>query len=265
MSEAARPNGHFVDAGGVQTYYELSGQGKPLIFLGGGLVTAEVSDAQVPTLAGSYRVYVPERRGHGRTPDVEGPITYAAMAQDTIAFMDAVGIESAHLVGWSDGALVAMIVALRRPERVKKLVYIGQNLNPDDVRPEAKPILEGMTLETAPPMFAQLYAATSPDGPDHWPVVFEKISTMFKTDPGLAVEDLAGVKAPTLVLIGDDDLISAEHAGVLQRTLPDAQLAVVPGASHAAPLEKPELVNRLILEFLSDEQAPKMMPITGGH
>ena len=265
MSDAARPNGQYVDAGGVRTYYEVSGDGDPLIFLGGGLVTAELSDAQVPTLAGSYRVYVPERRGHGRTPDVEGPITYEGMAQDTIAFMDAAGIDSAHLVGWSDGALVGMIVALRHPERVRKLVYIGQNLNPEDVRPEAKPILEGMTLETAPPMFAQLYAATSPDGPDHWPIVFEKITTMFKSDPGLALEDLAGVKAPTLVMIGDDDLISVAHAGELQRTLPDAQVAVVPGASHALPLEKPDLVNRLILEILSDQQVPKMMPITGDH
>lgn len=265
MSEAARPNGKYVDAGGVHTYYEVSGDGDPLIFLGGGLVTAELSDAQVPALAGSYRVYVPERRGHGRTADVDGPITYEIMATDTIAFMDAVGIEAAHLVGWSDGALVAMIVALRHPARVKKVVYIGQNLNPDDVRPEAKGMLDGMTVETAPEMFAQLYAATSPDGPHHWPVVFEKITTMFRTDPGLALNDLAGVKAPTLVMIGDDDLISVEHAGALQRTLPDGQVAVVPGASHTLPLEKPDLVNRLILEFLSDEQVPKMMPITGGH
>ena len=265
MSDAARANGQYVDAGGVRTYYEVSGDGDPLLFLGGGLVTAELSDAQVPALAGSYRVYVPERRGHGRTPDVDGPITYELMAQDTLAFIDAVGIDAAHLVGWSDGALVGMIVALRHPERVKKLVYIGQNLNPEDVRPEAKPILEGMTLETAPPMFAQLYTATSPDGPDHWPIVFGKITTMFRTDPGLALEDIAGVKAPTLVMIGDDDLISVDHAGELQRTLPDAQVAVVPGASHTLPLEKPDLVNRLILEFLSDQQVPKMMPITGGH
>src|SRR5437879_8815789 len=93
----------YVQAGGLRAYYEAVGEGEPLILLHGGLCTVETFGAQIPALASGYRVYVPERRGHGRTPDVEGPITYELMAQDTIAFMEALGIESAHLVGWSDG------------------------------------------------------------------------------------------------------------------------------------------------------------------
>src|SRR5437879_5994609 len=108
--------GAYVDAGGVRTYYAVEGEGEPLILLHGGGATLETFDGETSALASKYRVYLPERRGHGRTPDVEGPITYEIMAQDTIAFLEATGIASAHLVGWSDGALVGLLVALRRPD-----------------------------------------------------------------------------------------------------------------------------------------------------
>jgi len=254
--------GEYVDTGGLRTYYEAHGEGEPVILLHGGLVTAETFDAQTPAIAERYRVYVPERRGHGRTPDVEGPITFEAMANDTVAFMDAVGLDSAHLVGWSDGALVGLLVALRRPQRVRKLVYIGQPVNPEGVRPEALPMLMSMTRETAPPMFEQMYAAVSPDGPEHFGVVFDKLIELWKNDPGLPLDELTGLASPTLVLVGDDDIVSIEHAASVYRAMPNAQLAVVPGTSHAALMEKPDLVNRLVLDFLADEQVPRMMPIT---
>ena len=94
----------YVNAGGVRTYYEIHGEGESLVLLHGGLATAESWAMQIPALAERYRVYVPERRGHGRTPDVAGPMTYEMMAEDTAAFLDAAGTGTAHLVGWSDGA-----------------------------------------------------------------------------------------------------------------------------------------------------------------
>ncbi len=166
------------------------------------------------------------------------------MADDTVAFMDAVGLESAHLVGWSDGAYVGLQVALRNPERVRKLVYIGQNANPAGLRPEALPMLMGMTRETAPPIFEQLYSAVSPDGPEHFGVVFEKLTELWKTDQGIPLEDLRGLSTPTLVVVGDD-IVSIEHAADMYRTIPDAQLAVVAWTSHALPMEKPDVLNRL--------------------
>ncbi|MGH2794978.1 MAG: alpha/beta fold hydrolase [Actinomycetota bacterium] len=259
-----RENGNYVDAAGLRTYYEVSGEGEPLILLHGGMMTAETFDMQTPALASKYKVYLPERRGHGRTPDVEGPFTFEAMANDTIAFMDAVGLDSANLVGWSDGAIVAMTVAVRRPERVRKLVYIGERVTRDGLRPEAIEALNAMTLETAPPMAQQLYAV-SPDGPEHFPVVFEKLKTLWVGESGLELSDLKAVTAPALVLLGDDDLITPEHGAAVQRALPDAQLAVVPGASHALVFEKPDLVNRLILDFLGDQHPEKMMPMSGGR
>ena len=105
-----------------------------MLLLHGGLCTAETFDAQAAALAEQYRVYVPERLGHGRTPDIDGPLTYEAMARHTIAFMDALGIESAHVAGWSDGALVGLLVALRRPLLVRKLALIDQFVTLDGAR-----------------------------------------------------------------------------------------------------------------------------------
>jgi pimeloyl-ACP methyl ester carboxylesterase len=254
----ATRNGNFIDVGRVHNYYEVNGSGDPLILLHGGMCTAETFDDQTPALAEQYRVYLPERRAHGRTPDVPGPITYEIMAQDTIAFIEAVGIERAHLVGWSDGALVGLLVALWRPELVGKLVLMSQSMNWSGVRPQLAAFLGRTTTEMVPFQLKQAYEALSPDGPDHLDAVLDKILRLWNTDPEVPLEDLARVAAPTLVLVADDDVfLSIEHAALMQRALPDSQLAVVPGASHAVPMEKPDLVNRMILDFLATDQVEK--------
>jgi pimeloyl-ACP methyl ester carboxylesterase len=258
-SEAhATRNGDFIDTGRVRTYYEVNGSGDPLILLHGGMCTAETFDRQTPALAEHYRVYLPERRAHGRTADVSGPITYEIMAQDTIAFIEAVGIGRAHLVGWSDGACVGLLVALWRPELVGKLVLMAQSVNWEGVRPELAPVVGRMTKEMVPSQLKQAFEALSPDGPDHLDAVLDKLLALWNTDPAFPLSDLERVAAPALVLAADDDItLSIEHAAAMQRALPDSQLAVVPGASHAVPMEKPELVNRLILDFLADDQVEK--------
>ena len=254
----ATRNGDYIETGRVRTYYEVSGSGDPLLLLHGGMCTAETFDGQTPALAEHFRVYLPERRAHGRTADVPGPITYEIMAQDTIAFIEAVGIGRAHLVGWSDGALVGLLVALWRPELVGKLVMIAQSVSWEGVRPEMAPFLGRMPAEMLPPQLTQAYQALSPDGPDHLEAVLEKMLALWNTDPAFPLSDLERVAAPALVLAADDDFtLSIEHAAAMQRALPDSQLAVVPGASHAVVMETPELVNRLILDFLADAQVEK--------
>jgi pimeloyl-ACP methyl ester carboxylesterase len=249
--ESHTRKGTYADAGGLRTYYEVSGDGEPVVVLHGGLCTVETCDSQAGALATRYRVYVPERRGHGRTRDVPGPITYAAMAQDTIAFLDAVGISSARLVGWSDGALVALLVALRAPARVTRLVFMGQPVTVAGMRPEALAYLTNIIPRALPPEFRQTYAAVSPDGQDHFTVVLDKMKRLWSEPTGVTLEDLAGVTAPTLVMVGDRDSVRTEHAVEILRALPDGQLGVIPGTTHDMPNEKPETVNRLILEFLA--------------
>jgi pimeloyl-ACP methyl ester carboxylesterase len=254
--------GEYVNAGGVRTYYEVYGEGEPLVLLHGGLATAESWVMQVPALAEGYRVYVPERRGHGRTPYAAGPITYEMMAADTAAFLDATGTGAANLVGWSDGAVVGMLVALRRPELVRKLVVIGQYFNFEGEVPEFRAMIDFWGTDL-PEALHEVYDRVSPDGPEHFPVVLEKMMRMWREEPDLAFSELAGVRAPVLLMQGDDDIVKVEHSAALAATLPEAQLAVVPGSSHMAPLEKPVLVNQLILDFLSDHQPEKMMSLRG--
>ncbi len=248
----------YLDAGGLRTYYEAEGTGEPLVMLHGGFSSVDTFRAFTPSVATRYRIFSPERRGHGRMPDVDGPISYEIMADDTAAFLDALDVGPVHLVGWSDGANVAMIAALRRPDLVRKLVVIGTAVNFDGGTAFAQQMTRHMAPEHLPPMLIDAYAALSPDGRDHFPVVFDKLSRAI-VDTELRLSDLPGITAPTLVMAGDDDLVSIAHLEAMRDALPDSQLAVVPGASHGLPLEKPDLVARLIHDFLADRQVAKIM------
>jgi pimeloyl-ACP methyl ester carboxylesterase len=247
----------YVDAGGVRTYYEAHGSGEPLVLLHGGFCPVETFGGLTPLLADRYRVYLPERRGHGRTPDVDGPISYDLMADDTIAFMEAVGLPSAHLVGWSDGAVVGLLVALRRPDLVRRLVLIGQYANMDGIRPEMTELLKLEQMpDMLPPMLRELYAAASPDGPAHWDVVVDKLWQLYRTEPNIPLGELATVSAPVLIVAGEHDFPTEEHLEAMRRALSDGRLEVVPNATHGLPMEQPEVVARLMVDFLGTQEQP---------
>jgi pimeloyl-ACP methyl ester carboxylesterase len=202
----------YISVNGLKTYYEVHGEGEPLLLMHGGFCTVETFARQTPEFAKRYRVYVPERRGHGRTADVEGPITYEAMAEDTAGFMKALEIESAHLVGYSDGGNTALVLAHKRPELVRKLVCIGANFHYNGMAPEAVQVMEHATPESFYPWLINRYKEVSPDGPEHLPEVFAKIMRMWREEPALTADDLARIQAPTLVLVGDRDWVALNTA-----------------------------------------------------
>lgn len=252
----------YIELPGVKTWYEVDGDGDPLLLLHGGLCTNDTWGPQRPALAAKYRVYLPERRAHGHTPDVEGPLSYQDMTKDTVDFIESVVRGPAHLVGWSDGGIVALLVAIARPDLVKKLVVIGANFLRADEISAAPEMLDHMSPEEpALAMFRSMYEAASPDGADHWPVVVQKLVAMWKAEPDISPDDLGRISAPTLVLVGDDDLMTLEHTIALHRAVAGSELAVVPGTSHAVLMEKADLANRLILDFLGSEPVPTMLPI----
>jgi pimeloyl-ACP methyl ester carboxylesterase len=189
------------------------------------------------------------------------------MAQDTIGFLEAVVGGPAHLVGWSGGGIIALIVASRRPDLVEKMVAISANFNNvSAVDPEQVEALRGTPADSPEWAFPRsLYESTSPDGPGHWPVVFEKTKAMVMGDLSIEPKELGQITAPTLVVAADDDIIRLEHSIELCRSIPDAQLAIVPGTSHMLVMEKPDHVTRLILDFLGNEPTPTMMPIRRNH
>ncbi|MFC1431765.1 alpha/beta fold hydrolase [Streptacidiphilus sp. N1-3] len=243
--------GQYATVNGLRTYYETLGEGDPLVLLHGGGVTADSWYAQLPFLAQHFTVYAPERRGHGRTPDVEGPVTTDLMADDTAAFLETLGTGPAHLVGWSAGGTVALRLALRRPDLVRTLTLISTALSRDASTPADLALVHGPDTEALAALFRPQYEPLSPDGPAHFPVVFAKWLRMWREEPDVELSTLAGLLMPVLVMQGDHDGLRVEYSAAAVAALPDARLAVVPGTTHALPLEKPALVNQLLLDFLA--------------
>ncbi len=253
--------GEYVDINDHPTWVETSGQPsedvETVLLLHGGLSNG---DELLGPIGGSigehWRLVSFDRRGHGRTRDTDQPFHYDDMATETIGVLERVVGGAAHLVGWSDGGNVALLVALRRPDLVDRLVLIGANFHYDGLR----------ALDIGPdsPLFAMIqsaYAERSPDGAEHFETVAGKSLDMFASEPTLTVADLARIAAPALVLVGDDDAIELSHTCTLYESMPSAQLAVIPGSSHLVPLEKPAEVFRVIADFLQGDATPQtMMP-----
>jgi pimeloyl-ACP methyl ester carboxylesterase len=240
-------------------WHSVEGEGDPVVLLHGGLSDSTGWGSQTPALVQGRRVFLVDRRGHGKTPDTDAPFSYEDMAAETIEFLEQVVGGSAALVGWSDGAIVALFVAMERPDLVPRQVLIGGSFHYDGLMP-------GFDLGDDPSaddvaIFKAMYEAVAVD-PSHWPVFFAKTMKLWREQPTLTVDHLAKVSVPTLVLVGDDDALSLEHTVAMYEALQEAELAVVPGTSHVLTLEKPDLVNRLILDFLAETGPPEtMVPI----
>jgi pimeloyl-ACP methyl ester carboxylesterase len=225
------------------------------VLLHGALTDSRDFTGNLDALAGRFRLLLPERRGHGHTADVPGPITVEAMAHDTIVFVEKIIRGPVRLVGYSAGAIVALWAAVGRPDLVDRLVLISGAFQPDGM------ILRPTAGAAPPPPLLAAYAEVSPDGADHFPVVIAKLARSVSEDPGLEPGELNAVTCPVLVVTADDDIVTMEHTLELYRSLREAQLAIVPGTSHLLLHEKPELCTSLITDFLPADPAPTWMPI----
>ncbi len=192
-----------------------------------------IPDAWIPSFASVFRVIAPEQMGHGRTADdVNRPFHYHDMAEDTVALLDQLSIDSVAILGFSDGGIIGLDIALHHPERVTKLVVTGSNTRTDGYTEEN--IEYARTLDPSTETAPETYARLSPDGADHWPVVLGRLLPMWKTEPAFTHDEVRRIGAPSLVIVGDRDIVTLEHAVEMFRTLPDAQLCVVPNAGHGA-------------------------------
>lgn len=240
----------------IAVYYEVHGSGPPVVLLHGGYCSIESLQPQIEHLSGTYEVHAPERPGQGRTADRPGPITFEDMVRDTLAYLDTFDIPSAHLVGFSDGAITGLLMARDHAERVLSLVAISANLDPsgfvadDDAAEAAEALPETSETAVVSPL-REAYDRLSPDGPEHGDVVLEKLVAMWQVEPQIEPASLASVRAPTLVLAGQHDSIRTDHTLEIADSIPGAQLAIIPGASHMVTEERPEVVNLLLSEFLT--------------
>ena len=251
--------GDAVDINGHSTWVDQHGSGtKSVLMLHGGLSNSDALEALTSTLAERYPFVAFDRRGHGRTPDTDEAFHYNDMATGAIGVIEQVIGGPAHLVGWSDGGIVALFVAMRRPDLVDRIVAIGANFHHEGVLPmNVDPqLFEGMR---------QAYIERSPDGEAHFDRHIAKAMTLMRTEPTLTPDDLRDVATPTLIMVGDDDLIPLSHTCELYESLPAGQLAIVPGTSHALPLERPDETARIILDFLEADVPPMtFMPVRRG-
>ena len=242
--------GHFVRVRGIRMYYEVHGNGPPLLLLHGGMGNGQQFARQVPAFEGRYRVVVPDLRAQGRTTDGPGPLSYHAMAEDVLALMDQLRIWRADVVGWSDGGITGLDLAVHHTLRIKHLVTLGANFRADGLTPEE---IEHAATSSAASLGAAMrfeYGRLAPD-PSHFDLAMDKILAMWRAEPNFTLAQLHSIRARTLVVAGEHDIVRRDHTEALARAIPGARLWIVPGASHRAMLEEPDLVNRTVLEFLA--------------
>ena len=250
--------GERIEINGHPTWVEQRGEtGDTILLLHGGMSNSDtLLDVLSTPLTQRHRLVAFDRRGHGFTADTDAPFHYDDMATEAIGVLEKIVGGPAHLIGWSDGGIVGLLVALARPDLVNRLVLIGVNFHFEGVLP-----MEFDSSSPVPDMMMQSYVERSPDGAEHFDAVFGKFMTMVSTEPTLTVDDVRRVTAPTLVMVGDDDLIELSHTCALYESLAAGQLCVVPRASHGLPLEYPEETARAVLGFLAADLPPEtLMP-----
>ena len=249
---------NYVQLNGIRTWYDEQGIGEPLVLLhpGGVGVGSRAFEPNLPALAAHFHVFLPERRGHGHTPDADGPYRYELMAEDTIHFLEQVVGGPARLLGISDGAVVALLVAHKRPDLVQRLICAAGPFHRSGwVASAIEPGLE------TPEFLVISYGEVSPDGKEHYRVVQKKLDQMHALGPTLTKDDLKSIPCRTLVMVSDDDEVPLEHAIDFYRAVPDGELAVIPGTSHGLLVEKPDLCNKILVDFLTLDPIATFAPI----
>ncbi len=246
---AATPAGHYADVNGLRMYYELHGSGPPLLLIHGGAGNGMQFEHQVPDFEKTHTLIVPDCRAQGRTNDRPGPLTYHGMAEDMIALLDALHLKRVDVMGWSDGGNIGLDMAMHHPDRVSHLVTFGANFRPDGVSPQDMAWNASATADSFGPGMREGWTKLNPQ-PEHYAEAMDKILVMWRTLPRWTAADLGRIRAKCLICAGEHDLIRREHTDALARAIPHAEEWIVPGASHGAMIERPDLVNPKVLAFL---------------
>lgn len=245
----------YADVNGLHLYYELHGAGTPLVLLHGGLLTIDINFAGlIPTLARRHQVIALELQGHGRTADIDREITPANSAADVVALLDHLDIARAHVLGHSMGAAVALELAVSHPGRVLSVVPVSGSVRPDGMHADLQdPSLFATStrMPTAADFaeFSAAYQRLSPH-PEHFEAFMGTLSASQADLQGWSDELLAGITAPVLIVLGDHDFVTIEHAALMKELIPGSQLAVLPGTTHMQTTRRPALLLPLLEYFL---------------
>ena len=258
--------GNYAEVNGLNIYYEIHGTGQPLVLLHGAYMTIDLMGEIVPALAESRQLIAVELQGHGHTADIDRPLSYELMADDIAALIEHLAFEKADLFGYSMGGGVALQVAIRHPEVVRKLVVASASYTSEGMHPGLLEMIPTLTPEAfAGSPIEEAYLRSAPN-PDDFPTLVAKMKRLDMEPFAWPAEDIGGIAAPTLLIVGDSDAIRLEHAVELFRLLgggamgdlaglPKSQLAVLPGTTHFVPagsgvLERANWLQSMIVPFL---------------
>ena len=232
---------------GIRLWYAVFGHGDPVVMVHGGLGNSDYWGLQVPVLAQRFQVIVLDSRGHGRSTRTDAPIGYDAMASDVLALMDTLHIHKAALVGWSDGAIIGLDIAIHHPERLTRLFAFAANSDPSGVKDVDKSPVFTAYIDRA----SHEYARLSPT-PGGFKAFLDNISHMWASEPRFTEAQLRGIKVPIWIVDADhDEAIKRENTDTMASLIPGAGELILPRVSHFAFLQDPALFNATLLHFLS--------------
>jgi pimeloyl-ACP methyl ester carboxylesterase len=244
--------GQTVEVNGVKIYYETYGSGPAVLVLHPGTAFLETMHYQITALAPHYFVIAPDSRGHGRSTDAPGPLHYHDMAEDMIGLMDHLHISKADVVGWNDGGVVGLDLAIHHPDRIGRMVLMGTNFDVNGLSNPVAPPADDPSLAPRKDFYRRL--SSTPDG---WAAFYSKNVTMWHNEPHYTPAELGRIRSPVLVIAGEHDDIRRDHIDTLVHAIPGAKEIIVTGADNMAPMTNPEVVNADIVKFLGEDSTTR--------
>lgn len=237
----------YAPVNGIQMYYAVFGTGDPILLIHGGLGHADIWASQVATMSKTHKVIVADSRGHGRSTRTEQPYGYDLMASDYLALLDYLKIDKTALVGWSDGGIIGIDIALHHPERLTRLFAQAANVTTDGVDPG---VMTNKTFAAYIDRSGRDYKKMSKT-PDQYDAFVAQISHMWESEPAWTKEQLGKITTPTAIVAGDhDEAIKREHTEYMASVIPGAKLIILPNASHFAMLQAPDEYSQAALDFI---------------
>jgi pimeloyl-ACP methyl ester carboxylesterase len=245
-------NGKYVMAGKTRIYYEEYGKGAPLLLLHGGFGSIHDFQKVIPELAKNFRIIAVDSPGHGKSQQADS-LSYQLMASLFSKVIDELKLDSAYVLGWSDGGNSGLILAADRPDKIKRLAVSGANATTDGIAPAVLTQAKTLTPEYVSSNMKEWlenYKTLSP-GRDDWPKFVNDSRKMWLTRIAVPDVKLRQIRAKTLIIIGDRDIVKPEHAIEMRNAIKGSQLAILPGTSHSTFSAKPDLINKIVIEFLT--------------
>ncbi|ESX89330.1 alpha/beta fold hydrolase [Mesorhizobium sp. LSHC412B00] len=237
----------YAPVNGIQMYYAVFGAGDPILLIHGGLGHGDIWASQVATMSKTHKVIIADSRGHGRSTRTEQAYGYDLMASDYLALLDYLKIDKTALVGWSDGGIIGIDIALHHPERLTRLFAQAANVTTDGVDPG---VLTNKTFAAYIDRSGRDYKKLSKT-PDQYDAFVAQISHMWESEPAWTKEQLGKITTPTAIVAGDhDEAIKREHTEYMASVIPGAKLIILPNASHFAMLQAPDEYSKAALDFI---------------